>query len=440
MNKRVAMITVLAVVAFVVPSLSLAENATSTAAAIQQQIDDNNAQIQQLDAEIAQFQTQLNATTQQKNTLQNTINQLTLQGKQLTAKITVTKSQIRTTQLQIQQLSGNITSTQSSINTENAGLGQSLQRFSILESQPIALLILTSGGLSSLWDDMQAQSSLENALQTETKQLASKKQTLTDTKTATEQKNTQLLAQQRTLQTQQGSLNATKKAQSDLLAQTKDQESTYQSMIAQKKAQEASFEEAINSLQAKLKAADTSKAPSPGNGILAWPLDNVTPVDCTTLRKIGVGQSCITQYFGNTAFSRTAAYNGQGHNGIDLRASVGTPVYAALGGVIWDTNYGVAPNCQYGKWVLIKHGNGLTTLYAHLSDINVSPGQSVSTGTLIGYSGQTGYATGPHLHFGVYNTSAVSFINYKCNSGPTVKVPVSPFNGYLNPLSYLPSN
>ena len=147
----------------------------------------------------------------------------------------------------------------------------------------------------------------------------------------------------------------------------------------------------------------------------------------------------ITQYFGNTAFAQTAAYNGKGHNGIDMAASIGTPVYAAGGGTVWDTNYGVAPNCQYGKWVLVKHNNGLATLYAHLSGIQVSPGQSVSAGDLLGYSGETGYATGPHLHFTVYVESSVSFINYKCASGPTVRVPVAPFNGYLNPIEYLPA-
>ncbi len=151
-----------------------------------------------------------------------------------------------------------------------------------------------------------------------------------------------------------------------------------------------------------------------------------------------MGQSCITQYFGNTAFSRTAAYKGQGHNGIDLRASVGTPVKAALTGTVQEINLGTAPNCQYGKWVLIKHNNGLTTLYAHLSSISVVPGQAVSTGQLIGYSGQTGYATGPHLHFTVYVSSGVTFTQYKCNSGASVKLPISPFNGYLNPINYLP--
>jgi murein DD-endopeptidase MepM/ murein hydrolase activator NlpD len=405
------------------PMLLSAQSSDTSATDIQKQIDENNAQIDQLNREIQSYQTQLNATTEQKNTLINAINQLTLQNKQLTSKISVTKKQINTTQLQIHQLAGTISDTQESINTEHAGLAESLRRQAEVESQPLSVLLLSAGGISAAWQDLQDLDALQGAVNAHVDALAQKKQTLTDTKTAAEKKSTQLSQQQRTLQTQQTSLAVATKAQNDLLTQTRSQEATYQSIIAQKKAQEASFEATLNQLQAKLQNANTATVPVAGTSVLHWPLDSVF----------------ITQYFGNTAFAMTAAYKGQGHNGIDLRAAIGTPVHAALDGVVWQTNLGIAPNCQYGKWVLIKHPDGLSTLYAHLSSITVSAGQTVSTGDLIGYSGSTGYATGPHLHLTVFNTSGVSFATYKCNSGPSVKIPISPFNGYLNPLSYLPA-
>jgi murein DD-endopeptidase MepM/ murein hydrolase activator NlpD len=394
-----------------------------TPADLQKQIDENNAQIQQLNAEIAQYQKQLDSTTAQKNTLQNKVNQLDLQRKQLTAKVTVTKSQINTTQLQIQQLSKGIGEKQSSIESDQAGVGESLRILNQSEREPLALVVLSATTLSEAWKDADAIASLQESIRTDIARLATEKQDLTDSKTEAEEKRAELLQQQQTLATQQGSLNATRAAQNDLLQQTKSQESNYQKIIAAKQAAKSDFEDTINKLQAQLKSADTTTVPVAGTSVLHWPLKSVY----------------ITQYFGDTEFSRTAAYNGKGHNGIDLRASIGTPVYAALTGTVQDTNLGIAPNCQYGKWVLVKHANGLTTLYAHLSQISVTKGQSVATGELLGYSGDTGYATGPHLHFTVYNSSSVSFINYKCASGPTVRVPVSPFNGYLNPISYLPS-
>ncbi len=389
---------------------------------IQQQIDDNNAQIAQLNKEIAQYQTQLDSTQQQRNTLQNKINQLNLQNKQLSAKVNVTRSQIKTTQLQITDLADGISQKEASIGDEQDGLAESIRILNEVDQVPLAVTLIGANTITDAWEDSAALATIQGAVHDSILKLAADRQALAASKNQAEQKKTQLVTQQKTLTTQQGSLAAITKSQSQLLSETKNKEANYQKIIAEKQAQEKSFEDTINQLQAKLKAADTTTVPSAGTSVLSWPLDSVH----------------ITQYFGNTEFARTAAYNGKGHNGIDLRASIGTPVHAALTGVVEDTNLGVAPLCQYGKWVLVKHANGLSTLYAHLSSIQVSKGETVSTGDLLGYSGDTGYATGPHLHFTVYNSSGVSFINYKCASGPTVRVPVSPFNGYLNPMDYLP--
>ncbi len=87
----------------------------------------------------------------------------------------------------------------------------------------------------------------------------------------------------------------------------------------------------------------------------------------------------------------------------------------------------------------MRHSNGLSILHAHRSYLAVNQGQQVATGDLLGYSGDTGYATGPHLHLTVYVASAVTFKQYTCNSGQSAFSPIVPLNAYLNPLSYLPS-
>jgi len=112
-----------------------------------------------------------------------------------------------------------------------------------------------------------------------------------------------------------------------------------------------------------------------GSGALCWPVSGY-----------------ISQYFG-------------GHTGIDIAGSIGSSVLAAAGGTVsfagWDGGY--------GKCIVINHGNGLSTRYAHLSSIQVSDGQSVSRGQTIGLRGSTGNSTGPHLHFEVL--SGGSFVN-----------------------------
>ncbi len=83
------------------------------------------------------------------------------------------------------------------------------------------------------------------------------------------------------------------------------------------------------------------------------------------------------------------------HAGIDIGAASGSTIVAADGGTVAVAEY----NDSYGNYVFIDHGNGYSTVYAHMSSMAVSAGQSVSQGDTIGYVGSTGWSTGPHCHF-----------------------------------------
>jgi murein DD-endopeptidase MepM/ murein hydrolase activator NlpD len=87
------------------------------------------------------------------------------------------------------------------------------------------------------------------------------------------------------------------------------------------------------------------------------------------------------------------------HSGIDFRANTGTPVLASLEGVVSFTG----ENWLYGKHIILSHANGYKTIYAHLNAFSVKQGDKVATGKKIAESGNTGYSTGPHLHFGIYD-------------------------------------
>jgi hypothetical protein len=85
----------------------------------------------------------------------------------------------------------------------------------------------------------------------------------------------------------------------------------------------------------------------------------------------------------------------RGHHGVDIRLTTGEPVHSAFSGVVR-----IASRMGgYGNCVVIRHPNGLETLYGHLSKINVQPNQPVAAGDIIGLGGSTGRSTGPHLHF-----------------------------------------
>lgn len=87
------------------------------------------------------------------------------------------------------------------------------------------------------------------------------------------------------------------------------------------------------------------------------------------------------------------------HNGIDFSVRIGTPVHSTANGIV--ITAARSSSSGYGKYVVIRHAQGFTTLYAHLNEVEVQPGEFVSKGSLIGKSGNTGRSTGPHLHYEV---------------------------------------
>ena len=100
----------------------------------------------------------------------------------------------------------------------------------------------------------------------------------------------------------------------------------------------------------------------------------------------------------NNGGTETCYYGEDGHQGVDLAIDAGTDIYAAASGTVVVAGW----YYTYGNCVVIDHGNGVRTLYGHCSSLNVSVGQEVAQGDVIGKVGMTGYATGNHLHFEVH--------------------------------------
>ncbi|HEX8993844.1 MAG TPA: peptidoglycan DD-metalloendopeptidase family protein [Candidatus Paceibacterota bacterium] len=426
-SKHARLLVILVACIFICAPLTRVVRADSQSD-IQAQIDDRTQKIQDIQNEIAALQKQLDATSNQKLTLQGTLKSLDLANRKLVAQISLTQTQISRTDLQIRTLTGSIATTSDHIQTSNDSVAGIMRDLDNSDQSPVALTLLSGGTLSSMFDELATLSATRDTLRGHVQDLSTLKTQLTQTRTAAQQKRDELAALKLDLTQQKQALAATIADKNTLLSQTKNKESNYQALIAQKKEQEAEFEQELNTFQDQLKGVvDTSTLPSTGHGILQWPLASIR----------------ITQYFGNTAFAtqNPQIYNGHGHSGVDFAASPGTRVMSAGSGVVLGTGNTdlTCPSASYGKWVLVKHNNGLTTLYAHLSVISVSQGQSVGVGQVVGYSGSTGYATGPHLHFAVFASDVVQISSFPSKScrGRIYTMPVAPLSGYLNPLSYL---
>lgn len=120
-----------------------------------------------------------------------------------------------------------------------------------------------------------------------------------------------------------------------------------------------------------------------------------------------VSSSTITSNYGPRVHPVTGEY--KVHTGVDFAAPAGSPFFASKDGVVTTTEYHPA----YGNMVIIDHGGGISTLYAHASQLKVSVGQRVKQGQVVSLVGSTGYSTGPHAHFEIrINGQHVNPMNY----------------------------
>ncbi len=395
---------------------------------IKAKILDRTQSIQQLDAEIKQFTTQLQTTQQKAQTLQGEIKTIDTTRTQLAGNIKDTEGKITATSQTISSLATQIGSQEAIIAKHKVSLGESLRAIHELDNSGLLEAVLSKEDLSGLLNETAALSELNANIDNNINQLRGLITDLGQKKSTQEQAKASLAAAKSKLADQKALADAAKKAKDDLLKITKNQESNYQKLLADRLAKKQAVEAEISQFESELKVViDPNSLPASGSGILKWPLDKII----------------ITQYFGLTSFAtqNPQVYNGKGHNGVDFGTPVGTPVKAALSGTVTGSGNTdlTCVGASYGKWILIKHENGLSTLYAHLSLIKVTAGQTVTTGDIIGYSGNTGYSTGPHLHFTVFATPGVEITQLKSKvaSCGVYTLPVASQSSYLNPLSYL---
>ncbi|PIT92329.1 MAG: hypothetical protein COU08_03305 [Candidatus Harrisonbacteria bacterium CG10_big_fil_rev_8_21_14_0_10_42_17] len=252
-------------------------------------------------------------------------------------------------------------------------------------------VFLKNKSLAESFTEQQSILNLNEDLAVEIESLHTLTTNLASTLDETEQKKKEEAQEAKTLSYRLSLAAEEREQKKEFLTQTKNQEKIYQEELKELEAQQSEISSEIEKIEDELRRSfDVTLLPLERPGILLWPVPLAT----------SGGQGRITQHFGE----RSNLYRGKPHNGLDIGAPIGTPVIAADDGIVIgvDNNDNSWRKYQYGKYVLIEHKTNLTTLYAHLSKQVVSKGDSVKRGDIIGYVGNTGYSTGPHLHFGVY--------------------------------------
>ena len=395
-----------------------------TAQELNEKINQKNADIDKLEKEIKLYQTEIDDLGKQKNSLNVSLKQLDLTQKKLVADIAVTQNKIDKTNFKIKELSLEIDNKGDIISNNIEAISLSIRKMNELEQNDVLATILSENDFTIIWNDIDNMATVSDKIRETIINLKQVRNDLEDTRKETTDAKDELLALKSKLADQKKIVDQNTAEKKKLLTQTKNSEASYQKLLEDRLAKKDAFEKELEAYESQLKyILDPSSLP--GKGALSWPLDDIY----------------ITQLFGVTKDSKRLYASGS-HSGVDFRASVGTPVKAVADGIVLGTgNTDIAcPYASFGKFIFIKHNNGLSTTYGHLSLIKVSKGDKVERGDVIGYSGNTGHTTGPHLHLTVYASEAAKMETRpsKACEGRFYTMPIAPTNAYLDPMYYLP--
>lgn len=428
-NLRFFVYSVSIVAISILPLFSYAQTVGPT---LQQSIDQKNAEIQALQQQINQYQDQVDQFSTQAQTLQGALNGINQNQSQLKRNINLTTTKISRTNLVIQQNQNQIGTLGQGIVKSTTALNETIRALNSNDQQSFLNFLASDQTISQFLLDVDQIVQVQRDLKDHVITLRDAKTNLEFAQQALQQKKIELQGLNSQLSDQKKVVDEQAQEKATLLATTKNQESKYQALIAATQKQVEDLNSEIYNYESQLKFTLNPNS-LPVQGALAWPLSSVL----------------ITQKFGKTVDAKRLYVSGS-HSGVDFRASIGTPVYAAADGVVegtGDTDL-TCYKASFGKWVFIKHNNGLSTVYGHLSVIKATEGETVKQGDLIGYSGATGHVTGPHLHVTVFATNGVNgeegarvaerpSINSACR-GKVYRMPLAPTSAYLDPLLYFP--
>ncbi len=382
-------------------------------------LDDRQDELDDIKAKIKAYNEIVDLKQRQGAVLDDQIEGLEAQAKSLELQISASEKSLADIQNEIQQLSERINQKEIVIETQKELLSEIMRGYYADQSAliPSEFIINASRLANPLQEgEWTAEtgakiSELLTSLQTLRHSLITEQYALVDK---------QAIAATLKLQLEQRSahLDSTVMSKERLLAKTQAEAQKYDALVDDLEKQREDIENEIESLESgKIDALDTKDIPAFKKGYLSYPLKNIVK----------------TQGYGKTSFAKKSGFYKSGfHNGLDFSAATGTSVMAAADGkVIAIGNNG---KYAYGRYVAIDHGDGLVTMYGHLSAYSTKLGNKVKRGDTIAKSGNTGNSTGPHVHFSVFSAKSFDIVPSKYVSS----VKDIPVGATVNPTVYLP--
>lgn len=344
----------------------------------------SQAQQAQNEASLAQVKSEEANTEQAIIDLQNLIAHLQDEIQAELGAIAQTQAKINALNLQIAALEADIAKRQAYIDQREKLLARRVRAMDMHGQIDYLELIVTATSFTDLLDRIAIMQEIirsDHSLIEELRAERAKVQAERDQLATQRDQMNALLAQQ---QAQEQTLAATQAEEQQALAYQQEHQAELQALQAKLQAAQAAINAQV--VQDQQNYAAAAAAAGGGSGQFSWPERGNFYISqgfgCTDYPLEPYDPNCPQKHF---------------HAGIDIAGPDGANIYAADTGIVslgYD-EYG------YGNYIVLTHGNGYSTLYGHLSGYNVSDGQTVARGQVIGFEGSTGNSSGPHLHFGV---------------------------------------
>lgn len=389
MNKRhyitlgvvISLIAIMAGAGFVsahsVPHSSLASDEIS---ALNDEIEQKELAIDQLNRQIEQYKEEIQEKQNQEQSLQNDLDLLENRIKKTELDIEAANVEIDLVNTEIAIMESEITSLEKHVEEHREMIAEVLREIQVQDRELSLELIFGTDSFSEFFDNLEQLESVSTDLKSAVDVARNARDQLVIAQNEQEVKKDDLLDLQDTLRDEQRRLDQVLGAKESLIAQTQASESEYWNLLNQVREEQAFVNQQISILQNEIEGKIDQTDEVGDSTVLSWP---VSPTDFG-----------ISAYYHDPTYPLRHLFE---HSGIDLPAYTGTPIKAAAPGyVAW-----ARTGRLYGNYVMIIHSNGIATLYAHMSRIDVAPDQFVARGEVIGAIGSTGLSTGPHLHFEV---------------------------------------
>ena len=402
----------------------------TTVTRLEGEINNRLSHIDVLDKEIEKLELDLLSKQQEAQSVRDEAYILNVSKNKTEKQSKEIENNIRENNKKLRYISERIIKTQREIYLIRYSIKNLYQNINELEHSEPILSIFSKKGILRLLKNIEEVKNVKVSLINKITEIKRLEEEFRDIESTTKIEKNNLSTLQIDINSKKRVLAIAVKEKEKLLDLTQGDEQNYLKLLKENQNARVKLQEEIFDFEARLKfSLDPTKIPEKGTKLLSKPFS---------------GSYILTQKFGNTNFARRSGrYANSFHDGIDWGTPRGTRIISTADGVVSGLgNTDLSSNCPwYGKWITVDHKNGLTSLYAHLDIQRVFPGQKVERGSLLGYSGNTGNSTGPHLHFSIYATAGFKIVPYSQLSTKRrcigILLPIAAKDAKLDPLDYL---